>query len=238
MLDFLKQPGFLRTYGTLGADLSFIMALTFTLLFIIGWRKARKAQGQPHHTITLWAMLSMLAYFVFYYLSRNLGALAFEGKEGFGGSQFMYNWVFSPLLTVHIAVVSVGIVMAIYMIILGYRASVKTGQRRVLKTGELRVSGQQLIMILLWVGLTTIIFFLIRGFTAGFSWPKFWVYFSAILLVALVLGLERFIERALPDGERRHRVLGTFTMVLYVTALFTSSLTYFMLYVLYPPKVG
>jgi uncharacterized membrane protein YozB (DUF420 family) len=115
---------------------------------------------------------------------------------------------------------------------------VKRGQQRVLKTGVLRVSRQRLIMILLWVSLITIVFFLIRGFTAGFSWGKFWVYFSAILLVALVLGLERFIERALPDGDRRHRLLGTFTMVLYVTALFTSSLTYFMLYVLYPPKVG
>jgi uncharacterized membrane protein YozB (DUF420 family) len=238
MQAFLKQHGFLGTYATLGADLSFIMALFFTILFIVGWRKARKAQGQPHHTITLWAMLAMLGYFVFYYLSRGLGALAAEGKEGFGGSQFMYDWVFSPMLTVHIAVVSVGIVMAIYMIILGYRASVKRGQQRVLKTGVLRVSRQRLIMILLWVSLITIVFFLIRGFTAGFSWGKFWVYFSAILLVALVLGLERFIERALPDGDRRHRLLGTFTMVLYVTALFTSSLTYFMLYVLYPPKVG
>jgi len=237
MKTFLHRPGFLGTYGTIGADLSFVLAIVFTVLFIIGWQKARKAKGKPHHTITLWAMLAMLGYFVFYYLTRGLGALAAEGKEGFGGSKFLYDWVFSPLLTLHIAVVSVGIVMAIYMIILGFRAAQRKGKEMFLRAGELKVKQKTLIKIGLWAFGVSIFAFVYRSLTTetGFTAGKFWVYFSGFLLVALVLGLERFIERALPDGERRHRLLGTFTMILYVVALFTSSITYFLLYVAYPP---
>jgi uncharacterized membrane protein YozB (DUF420 family) len=52
-----------------------------------------------------------------------------------------------------------------------------------------------------------------------------------------VLLIEKMIERLIPDGERRHRSIGTFTMVLYVIALITSSATYLMLYVIWPPKI-
>ncbi|KMP10485.1 hypothetical protein UR09_06075, partial [Candidatus Nitromaritima sp. SCGC AAA799-A02] len=52
--------------------------------------------------------------------------------------------------------------------------------------------------------------------------------------VALVVYLETLIEKALPDGARRHRVLGRGTMVIYALILVTSTLTYLMLYVIYP----
>src|SRR6185295_17364428 len=63
-----------------------------------------------------------VAFFTSYYLFRQLGVLAFEGKEGFGGSQVLYDYVFIPILTVHIILVILGLVMAIYMIVLGFRA--------------------------------------------------------------------------------------------------------------------
>ena len=50
--------------------------------------------------------------------------LAFEGKEGFGGSEALYHNVFIPLLTLHIILVIIGLVMAVYMIVLGFRAQV------------------------------------------------------------------------------------------------------------------
>ena len=37
MKELLARPGFLGTAATLGADLSQLMALLFTGLFIIGW---------------------------------------------------------------------------------------------------------------------------------------------------------------------------------------------------------
>ena len=52
--------------------------------------------------------------------------------------------------------------------------------------------------------------------------------------VSLLEILEKFIEKSLPDGARRHRVLGRSTMVIFALILVTSTLTYLMLYVIYP----
>src|SRR5205823_2467606 len=98
------------------------MAMLFTILFVIGWIQARKKLGNIHHWIVLGGMVTMLAFFTSYYLFRQLGVLAFEGRTGFSGSDFMYYRVFIPLLTVHIFLVIVGLIMAFYMIVLGFRA--------------------------------------------------------------------------------------------------------------------
>ena len=54
--------------------------------------------------------------------------------------------------------------------------------------------------------------------------------------VALVVGLEKLIEKLLPDGAKRHRVLGRITMIIYALILITSTATYLMLYYIYPLK--
>jgi hypothetical protein len=139
MKEWLEQPGFLSPYGTMGADLSFALAVGFTTLFLVGWRQAKRRKGQVHHVVTLWAMLAMIAYFVAYYVNRGLGALAFEGEEGFGGPPELYDTLFSPLLTFHILVVTIGLVMAVYMSVLGFRTSVRRGAVRTLTTGTRKV---------------------------------------------------------------------------------------------------
>jgi uncharacterized membrane protein YozB (DUF420 family) len=231
--EFLNQPGFMPTHGTLGADISFVMALLFTILFIIGWRMGKKKQGNQHHVLVLWAMVSMLAYFTVYYLARGLGALATEGKEGFGGPAWIYNYVFSPLLTIHILVVSVGLVLAIYMIILGFRVTIRQMGRRILQSGMVKMSRSALLKIAVGV----LVFFALVGLLRCHSVACWIVYISGFLLVFTVLLIEKWIERLIPDGEQRHRKIGTFTMILYVIALITSSVTYLMLYVIWPPQV-
>src|ERR671935_2116153 len=144
MLEWLKQPGFLGTHATLGADLSQSMALLFTTLFIVGWVQARRRQGGRHHWLMLGGMVAMVAFFTSYYLFRQLGVLAFEGKEGFGGSEALYRNVFIPLLTFHIILVIVGLVMAIYMIVLGYRTETIAAGRRVLKRERLVTSWEKI----------------------------------------------------------------------------------------------
>ena len=44
--------------------------------------------------------------------------------------------------------------------------------------------------------------------------------------------------RIWPNAERRHRTLGLFTMIIYCVLFVTGSLTYTMLYILYPGKIG
>ena len=232
MKELFSKPGFLPAHGTFGADLSFIMAIVFTVLFIIGWRMGRKRQGDSHHVLVLWAMVTMMIYFTVYYLARGLGALATEGEEGFGGPEWIYEYIFTPLLTIHILAVSMGLVLAAYMIILGFRVTLKTAGKRVLGAGALRMSQSAFTKI-------TIGALVLFGLLAILRWGsmgRFLVYFFGFLLVMLVLILEKGIERFIPDGEERHRKIGTFTMALYVVALFTSSATYLMLYVIWAPK--
>lgn len=233
MKELFSKPGFLPAHGTFGADLSFLMALLFTTLFLIGWQLGRKHRSNRHHTLVLWAMGSMLVYFTVYYLARGLGALATENKEGFGGPGWVYSYVFSPILTVHILAVSIGLVLAVYMIVLGFRVNAIQAGRRMLQPGVLKMSRSGFVKIL---GSTAVLFAIIAVFRCHARLRCWIVYISGFILVLLVLLLEKGIERLVPDGERRHRLMGTFTMVLFLIALFTSTATYFVLYVFWAPK--
>lgn len=240
MKELLARPGFLGTAATLGADLSQLMALLFTGLFIIGWIQARKKRGHAHHWLVLGGMVAMLSFFTSYYLFRQLGVLAFEGKEGFGGSDFMYHRVFIPILTVHILLVIFGLIMAVYMIILGFRAQQIVGGTRQLRPGELVVRKEKLLRIFLVSGGVLLGLYAVVGTRLGtdFSIRRLTVYLSGLLVVGFVLGVEKTVERFWPDGERRHRILGRLTMAVYCILFVTGTITYTMLYILYPGKVG
>jgi uncharacterized membrane protein YozB (DUF420 family) len=238
LAEWLREPGFLGTHATMGADVSQFMATFFTLLFIVGWVQARKKKADHHHWLMLGGMIAMLAFFTSYYLFRNLGVLAFEGKEGFGGSQALYENVFIPLLTVHILLVVIGLVMAIYMMVLGFRSQAFLGGKRVLKDALLQTSGRRIVTILGGITALVMMFFLSRVMTSGFSLGKLSVYIGLALIIAMVFGVEIAIQRIWPNGERRHRVLGKFTMMIYCVLFVTGTVTYGMLYILYPGKIG
>lgn len=233
MSQYLTAPGFLSPHGTFGADLSSVLAWVFTLIFIYGWYLGATNRGQGHHTVTLWGMVAMLAYFTAYYLARSLGALSLEDEEGFGGPSWVYQYIFSPILTIHILVISVGLVLAVYMIILGFRASFKQGTDRFLKTGPLKMGRKGFQYTLFGAAV-------LFGGTAlirGGSFARMIVWITAFLIVAGMLFLEKGIERWMPDAGVRHRRIGKFTMSLYVIALITSTATYVMLYFIYPPPI-
>lgn len=238
MLEWLKQPGFLGTHATIGADVSQLMATLFTGLFVIGWVQAKRRQANRHHWLMLGGMVAMLAFFTSYYLFRQLGVLAVEGKEGFGGSQALYDHVFIPLLTLHIILVVIGLVMAIYMIVLGFRAQAFIDGKRVLKDALLQTSWKKVGTIFGVITGLVLLLFGSRVATAGFSTRKLTVYLSLLVLVGFVLAIEIAIQRIWPNGERRHRALGRFTMIIYCILFMTGSVTYTMLYILYPGKIG
>jgi uncharacterized membrane protein YozB (DUF420 family) len=238
LAQWLREPGFFGTHATMGADVSQLMATFFTVLFIVGWVQARKNKADHHHWLMLGGMIAMLAFFTSYYLFRNLGVLAFEGKEGFGGSQALYDNVFIPLLTVHILLVVIGLVMAIYMMVLGFRSQTFTEGRRTLKDALLQTSGRRIVTILGSITALVGAFFLSRVMTSGFSLGKLSVYIGLALIIAMVFGVEILIQRIWPNGARRHRVLGKFTMMIYCVLFVTGTVTYGMLYILYPGKIG
>ncbi|MCG3777926.1 MAG: hypothetical protein JW388_0628 [Nitrospira sp.] len=238
MLEWLKQPGFLGTHATVGADMSQLMATFFTGLFVIGWIQARRHRADVHRWVMLGGMIAMVAFFMSYYLFRQLGVLAFEGKEGFGGSQALYDYVFIPVLTVHIVLVILGLIMAIYMIVLGFRAQQVVDGARSLKEALLLTTWRKIGLVFGSLTALVMLLFFSRVATAGFSIRKFEVYLSLLLLIAIVFSVEMTIQRIWPNGARRHRALGLFTMIVYCVLFVTGTTTYTMLYILYPGKIG
>jgi len=234
----LRDPGFLGTHATIGADLSQFMATLFTGLFLVGWFQARRRKADAHHWLMLGGMVSMISFFIAYYLFRQLGVLAVEGKEGFGGSQELYDYVFIPVLTVHIILVIIGLIMAVYMMVLGFRSQQIVDGMRSLRESLLQTTWKKVGVIL--GGIITVVMglFLSRVATAGFSMRKLEVYLAFVILVTIVLAVEMAIQRIWPNGGQRHRALGRFTMVIYCILFATGSFTYAMLYILYPGKIG
>ena len=237
-MDWLRNPGFFGTYATLGADLSQVMATLFTGLFIIGWIQAKRRQGHAHHWLMLGGMIAMVGFFTSYYLFRQLGVLAFEGKEGFGGSQALYDYVFIPILTVHIILVIIGLVMAVYMIVLGFRSQAVIQGARVLRESVLQTTWRKVGLIFGTLTGLVVVLFLARVTSAGFSMRKMEVYIGLLLIAAIVFAVEMAIQRIWPNGAQRHRALGRFTMVNYCILFITGTTTYTMLYILYPGKIG
>ena len=238
MLEWLKEPGFFGTHATVGADMSQLMATFFTGLFVIGWIQAKRHRADAHHWMMFGGMIAMLAFFMSYYLFRQLGVLAFEGKEGFGGSQALYDYVFIPVLIVHITLVIVGLIMAIYMIVLGFRAQQVIDGVRSLKEVLLLTTWKKIGVIFGTLPALVILLFVSRIATADFSMRKFEVYLGLLSLIAIVFSVEMTIQRIWPNGARRHRALGLFTMVVYCVLFVTGTTTYTMLYLLYPGKIG
>src|SRR5688500_15742738 len=237
-MDWLKNPGFFGTHATIGADVSQLMATFFTGLFVIGWIQARKRQSDAHHWLMLGGMVAMLGFFVSYYLFRSLGVLAFEGKEGFGGSEALYRHVFVPLLIFHIILVMIGLVMAVYMIVLGFRAQAIEGGKRILRNKVLQTSWGKAGTVLGVLGGLIAVYLLSLMAFDRFGMGKLVVWVSLLVIVAFVFLLEMGIQRIWPDGGKRHRALGTFTMIVYCVLFVTGSATYIMLYILYPGKIG
>ena len=238
MLEWLKQPGFFGSHATVGADMSQLMATVFTGLFVIGWIQARRRRADAHHWMMLSGMIAMLAFFMSYYLFRQLGVLAFEGKEGFGGSEALYRNVFIPLLTIHIILVVVGLVMAVYMIVLGFRAQLIEQGRRILSDRVLQTTWGKVGMIFGVLCVPVAVYLLYLVAADRFRMGRLIVWAGFLALIAIVFVVEMTIQRLWPDGGQRHRALGRFTMTIYCILFVTGTTTYTMLYLLYPGKIG
>ena len=238
MLEWLKQPGFFGSHATVGADMSQLMATVFTGLFVIGWIQARRRRADAHHWMMLSGMIAMLAFFMSYYLFRQLGVLAFEGKEGFGGSEALYRNVFIPLLTTHIILVVIGLVMAVYMIVLGFRAQLIEQGRRILSDRVLQTTWGKIGMIFGVLCVPVAVYLLYLVAADRFRMGRLIVWAGFLALIAIVFVVEMTIQRLWPDGGQRHRALGRFTMTIYCILFVTGTTTYTMLYLLYPGKIG
>ena len=180
----------------------------------------------------------MLGFFVSYYLFRQLGVLAFEGKEGFGGSESLYRNVFIPLLTFHIILVIIGLVMAVYMIVLGFRAQAIEQGKRILSGRLLQTTWGKVGTIFGMLCALVALYLVYLVAADRFRMGRLVVWVGLLALIAVVFAVEMAIQRIWPDGGQRHRTLGRFTMIIYCVLFVTGTTTYTMLYILYPGKIG
>ncbi len=128
--------------------------------------------------------------------------------------------------------------MAIYMIVLGFRSQQFVSGVRSLRESTLQTSWKKVLAIFGVITVVVLGLFFSRVATAGFSLRKMEVYVGLLVLVAAVFAIEMAIQRIWPDGARRHRALGRFTMIIYCILFVTGTFTYTMLYILYPGKIG
>ncbi len=146
--------------------------------------------------------------------------------------------MFIPLLTFHIILVVIGLVMAIYMMVLGFRSQAFVDGQRKLKDALLQTTRRKIGIIFSGIAVVVLLLFVSRGLTSGFSMGKLSVYLGLLILIGIVFVIEISIQRIWPNGARRHQVLGRFTMAVYCILFVTGSVTYAMLYILYPGRIG
>ena len=230
MKAFLAQPGFLSPYGNIAVDVSYLLALLATLMFAFGWWLARHGKGAWHRLLMSSASMLLLVYFFNYYLFRDLGGIAAKGKLGFGGPAWMLETVLEPVLIVHITLVVAVFLLIPYQLWLGGRSAQKREQGLQLTREELRLPKGIVWRILLPLAAVLLAIGSLRC-SSGHCWL---FYIGLLLLVAAALGLERLMERMAPEGDRRHRMIGTLTLSTILLLFASTTAMYVLLYVFYP----
>jgi uncharacterized membrane protein YozB (DUF420 family) len=110
MVAFLQGPGFLGAHGTLGSDMSLIVALTATATLTVGWRLAVARRYGAHRWVQTAAVclnlipvvVWMIRNFVLYTLPEIPAQL---GKQTYA------------LTTIHAAVGAIGVALGVFVMI-------------------------------------------------------------------------------------------------------------------------
>lgn len=228
--EHLAQPGFLSPYGTMGVDITYLLAMLATAMFLYGWRKAKKGDGAGHRLMMTSASLLMLGYFFVYYLLRNLGGIMAEGKLGFGGPDPVAENILAPLLMVHLTLVVLVFVLVPYQLWLGCRAATRSN-------GALSLSATPLVMkTSMWLKVLlplTVLFLTVGYFRCERG--HCWLFYAGVpAFFAAAMAMERLLERMLPTGGRRHRIIGVVAVSVILLLFASTTGMYTMLHVLYP----
>ena len=122
--------------------------------------------------------------------------------------------------------------MAVYMIVLGFRAQMIERGRRILSGRILQTTWERSASFLVFSARWWRLYLLYLGRQIVFGWDGFVVWADLLALIAIVFAVEMLIQRIWPDGGQRHRTLGRFTMIIYCILFVTGTTTYTMLYII------
>lgn len=225
MIDFLNSPGVFSARATLGSDISYVFAVIFTCMFLGAGYLAMKKKGMAHHWMILVSLITMIAYFAYYYKVRRLGYSSFVDEISFQSSGWISYKVFKQIFYLHFLVVCVSVFMAIYATILGFRSTAKEGGRLVLIDKRIQMSKGLWIVSFAWLAFLSWWVFSVHHF--GWGYRMLFLFFGYFLPAGIALT----VNYKLPASERRHRVLGKICLVLLASLLVTNTLVYYVLYI-------
>ncbi len=225
MVEFLEGPGFFSSRSNLGSDISFLFAVLFSTMYLISGYQAVKKRGKIHHRMILVSMVSMFAYFIFYYKVRRLGYASFTDQIHFQDSGRLYTSSFRPILYIHFTFVCLSVFLAVYTVISGFKAAVNRDGRLVLENRRLGASKLLWSLGFIWLVVLTWWLLSIHAFSWGYR--VIFLFLGYFLPAAVAF----FANMVLPFSEHRHRILGRLCMASFAGLLLTSTITYSMLYI-------
>ena len=226
MESIIEAEGFLSSRSTLASDISFLFAISFSSLFLISSYFALNNQGTHHHRMILFSMVSMAAYFVFYYRVRSLGLDSFADQVHLQVNNTLFRATFKPVFWTHFLVVSLSSFFAIYTVISGFKAAVKQNGRMILTNN--RVSLSKIAWSIGFIWLIFLAWWLQTIHALNTPYRATFLIFGYFLPASVAL----VIHKLLPFSGNRHRILGRLCMALFVCLIITSTLTYSLLYII------
>ena len=225
MESIMEAQGFLSSRSTLASDLSFIFAISFASLFLISGYIAFKKQGAFHHRMILFSMLSMIAYFIFYYRVRRMGLESYADKLNFEDGGIVRASIFKPVLWSHFLVVSLSTFSSVYTIISGFKAAAKQNGRMVLENYRVHLSKIAWFISFIWL------IFMFWWLRTVHDFDTIFIVIFLIFGYFLPASVALIIHKLLPFSEHRHRILGRICMLLFGCLIITSTLIYSLLYI-------
>lgn len=225
MESIIEAEGFLSSRSTLASDMSFIFAISFSALFLISGYVAMNNHGALHHKMILFSMVSMIAYFAFYYRVRRLGLDSFADQLNFLGDGTVKSSLFRPVLWAHFLTVCLSTFLGVYTIISGFKAVIKQKGRMVLTNDRIPLSKIGWIIGFIWL------IFLAWWLQTVHAFDTVYRVIFLIFGYFLPAFVALIIHKLLPFSGNRHRILGRLCMLLYACLIITSTLTYSLLYI-------
>ncbi len=123
--------GIFGTRASYFSDVSLILEFLVTTAFILGFYFARK-RNIPAHYKTMVSALVLDSSFMVSYMVKSL----IEGRTEFKGPETIKLYVYLPTVIFHSIISIVVLVMAGYMVYHGFRNTVKSNGRRMVKNRE------------------------------------------------------------------------------------------------------
>ena len=215
----------------MGADISLILVVIFTSMFIYSGYLARQGEGMAHRRMVFGSMIAMIGYFIYYYKIRQLGYISFADQSGMKGEGSIRAMLFGPVLILHFSVVCLSTFASFYTVTSGFRGAAIHEGRLVLGNERLPLSKPLWIAGLVWLGfLSWWVFYWWGGIHKGNLGMHYKVMFLALGYI-IPASIALTIHKVFPLAEQRHRFMGRLTAGLFTLLLFSSGAIYSLLYV-------